>query len=106
MSPDRSEPVRTDDRGCLQWVLAVPVVILDLLAAGFCFYAVTIRPHDAWDRDAVDGIIAMCVLTIATSAVTVLFLVVPSVRRVMNRWWFAPPLVLAGLATVRWALLG
>ncbi|MFF3147274.1 hypothetical protein ACFVRU_37525, partial [Streptomyces sp. NPDC057927] len=73
-----------NDRGCLRLVLAVPLILLTLVAAYFCWTALTIRPSGPWDDDAYAGIVLSCVLTIgAAGAVAVLWLL-PSVRRVMG----------------------
>lgn len=54
-----------DDRGCLRLVLAVPLTLLTLIAAYFCWTALTITPSGTWDDDAYAGIVLSCVLTIA-----------------------------------------
>ncbi|WP_030350790.1 hypothetical protein [Streptomyces scopuliridis] len=99
-------PSTTDDQGCLRQVLAVPLVILQLLAAWCCYTALTIRPSGPWDDDARAGIALSCALTLATSALALLITVVPSVRRTMGPWWLVPPLVLGVAAAVRWVLGG
>jgi hypothetical protein len=91
-----------DDRGCLRAVLAVPVLLLTLIAAYFCWTALTIRPSGSWDDDAYAGITLSCVVTIgATAAVTALWLM-PSVRRVIPWWWISPSLLLGIAAGVQW----
>jgi hypothetical protein len=45
-------------------VLAVPLVLLTLIAAYFCRMALTISPSGSWDDDAYAGIVLSCVLTI------------------------------------------
>ncbi|MCX4822641.1 hypothetical protein OG883_22625 [Streptomyces sp. NBC_01142] len=100
---DHSETEQTDDRGCLRWVVGIPLVILYVLAAGLCYTALTIRPTGPWDDGAYAGIISSCLLAIAVSTVALLITVVPSsVRLAMGRWWLAPPLILAAVATLRW----
>jgi hypothetical protein len=106
MRPVPTEATQSEDQGCLRQVLAVPLVILYLLAAGFCYYALAIRPSGTWDKDAYAGIVLSCLLTIVVSAVTLLITVVPSVRRVMGHWWMAPPLLLTAVSAVRWISLG
>lgn len=103
---DRSGTTRTvEDQGCLRWVMAVPLVILYAVAAGCCYYALTIRPSGIWDKDAYGAITLSCFFTIAVSAVALLITVVPpSVRHAMGRGWLVPPLVLAAVAAARWAL--
>ncbi len=39
-----------DDRGCLRPVLAVPLLPLTVIAADFCWTALTIRPSGPWDH--------------------------------------------------------
>ncbi|MGR3936490.1 hypothetical protein [Streptomyces sp. BRA346] len=107
MLEDRTEAATSaEDQGCLRWVLAVPLVILHLIAAFFCYTALTIEPSGSWDDDARAGIVLACVLTLGASALAALITVMPSVRRVMGPWWLAPPLVLGAVAAVRWGLLG
>jgi ABC-type sulfate transport system permease component len=102
--PEASRPA--EDDGCLRWVLAVPLAILNLIAAWFLSMALTIRPSGSWDDDARAGIVLSCVLTLATSGLALAITVVPAVRRVMGPWWAAPPLVLGAAAAIRWALVG
>jgi hypothetical protein len=95
-----------DDRGCLRVVLAVPLILLTLIAAYFCWTAVTIRPSGPWDDDAYAGIVLSCVLTIGAAAAAAALWVLPPVRRVMRWWWVGPALLLGVVAGVRWALGG
>ncbi|MFC9246869.1 hypothetical protein ACFT7S_23585 [Streptomyces sp. NPDC057136] len=95
----------TDDRGCLRRVLGVPLVLLHLMAAAFCWTALTIRASGPWDDGALAGIELSCMLTIAIGAVALLITAAPSVRRAMGPWWFAPPVALIATAVVRWVLL-
>ncbi|MFE6701091.1 hypothetical protein [Streptomyces sp. NPDC057718] len=97
----------SEDDGCLRWVMAVPLGLLNLLAAGLCYSAWTIRPSGVWDRDAHGAITLLCFLTIAVSVITLLITVAPpTVRRAMGPWWLAPPLVLGAVAAARWVLGG
>ncbi|MEU6243822.1 hypothetical protein [Streptomyces sp. NPDC047024] len=91
-----------DDRGALRLVFAVPLILLTLVAAYFCWTALTIRPSGSWDDDAYVGIVLSCVLAIgAAGAATGLWLL-PSVRRVMGWGWVVPAVVLGVVAGVRW----
>ncbi|MFJ8943723.1 hypothetical protein ACIRG4_10700 [Streptomyces sp. NPDC102395] len=99
-------PPVDDDRGCLRLVLAVPLTLLTLIAAYFCWTALTISPSGSWDDDAYAGIVLSCVLTIASAAAAVALWLVPSVRRVTPWWWILPALLLASVAAVRWAVGG
>ncbi|QXE38151.1 hypothetical protein KQY30_31895 [Streptomyces sp. GMY02] len=67
--------------------MAVPLVLLYTVAAGCCYYAVTICPSGTWDKNDYAAISPLCLLTIATSALALLLTVAPaSVRRAMGRW--------------------
>ncbi|MER5341427.1 hypothetical protein ABT030_14060 [Streptomyces mirabilis] len=95
-----------NDRGCLRLVLAVPLILLTLVAAYFCWTALTIRPSGPWDDDAYAGIVLSCVLAIgAAGAVAVLWLL-PSVRRIMGWWWVGPAVLLSVIAVIRWVTGG
>ncbi|MFJ2396419.1 hypothetical protein ACIOTI_27180 [Streptomyces sp. NPDC087843] len=94
------------DRGCLRLVLVVPLILLTLAAAYFCWTALTIRPSGPWDDDAYAGIVLSCVLSIgAAGAVAVLWLL-PSVRRTMRWWWVGPAVLLGVIAAIRWVTGG
>jgi hypothetical protein len=95
-----------DDRGCLRVVLAVPLIVLTLIAAYFCWTAWTITPSGTWDDDAYAGIVLSCVVTIAAAVAAAALWLVPSVRRAMPWWWILPPLLLAVVAGARWAVGG
>ncbi|WP_328666982.1 hypothetical protein OG905_08015 [Streptomyces sp. NBC_00322] len=93
-----------DDRGCLCLVLAVPLTLLTLIAAFFCWTALTMRPSGPWGDEAYTGIVLSCVFTIgAAGAATGLWLF-PSVRRVMGWGWVVPALLLGVVAGMRWGL--
>ncbi|MER5894573.1 hypothetical protein [Streptomyces sp. NPDC001876] len=97
----------TEDGGCLRWVMAVPLGMLHLLAAGLCYSALTIRPSGVWDKDAYGAITLLCFLTIAVGVIAlVITLAPPTVRRAMGPWWLLPPLILSAIAVARWALGG
>ncbi|PKW11014.1 hypothetical protein SAMN05428944_1779 [Streptomyces sp. 1222.5] len=94
-----------DDRGDVRRVLAVPVTLLTLVAAFFCWAALVTRPNGPWDDGAYAGVAAACLLTLAAAgAVTALWLF-PSVRRAMGWAWAAPALTLAAVAALRLAWL-
>jgi hypothetical protein len=99
-----NDPSRVDDdRGCLLLVLAVPLALLTLIAAYFCWTALSIRPSGPWDEDAYAGIVLSCVLTIGAAAAAAAVWALPPVRRVMRWWWVGPALLLGVVAAVRWA---
>ncbi|MFF9621710.1 hypothetical protein [Streptomyces griseosporeus] len=90
------------DRGCLRFVLAVPLLLFTLLAAYFCWTALTIRPSGTWDEEAYGGITLSCALTVGAAAAGAGFQLLPTVRRVMP-WWVVSPVLLLGLvAGLRW----
>ncbi|NEB81104.1 hypothetical protein G3I40_38740 [Streptomyces sp. SID14478] len=90
------------DRGCLRLVLAVPFALLTLVAAYFCWTALTIRPSGSWDDDAYRGIEVSCLATVFLAGAVVLLWLLPSVRRVMSWPWTAPAAALVAVAVVRW----
>ncbi|GHF08291.1 hypothetical protein GCM10017776_27170 [Streptomyces griseoluteus] len=53
---------RDDDRW-LATVFAVPLALLTLVSAYFCWTALTVRPSGAWDDDAYAGIVLACVMS-------------------------------------------
>ncbi|MFI5687257.1 hypothetical protein [Streptomyces sp. NPDC051636] len=95
-----------DDRGCLRLVLAVPLFLLTVIAAYFCWTALTIRPSGPWDDDAYTGIILSCVLTMGAAGAAAVLWVLPPVRRVMRWWCIGPALLLAVVTSVRWGMGG
>ncbi|MFH9553605.1 hypothetical protein [Streptomyces sp. NPDC017435] len=95
-----------DDRGCLRLVLAVPLTLLTLIAAYFCWTALTITPSGPWDDDAYAGITLSCVLTIAAAGSAAALWLLPSIRRALPWWWLLPSLLLGTVAGVRWAVGG
>lgn len=100
-------PSRTaDDRHWLATVYALPVVLLTLVSAYFCWTALTIRPSGAWDDDAYAGIVLACVMGVGAAGVAAVVWVLPPVRRVLGWGWVVPALVLGVVAGVRWALGG
>ncbi|MET8692501.1 hypothetical protein ACFTT0_02065 [Streptomyces bauhiniae] len=101
-----SPHVEDDDRGCLVMVLAVPIVLLTLVSAYFCWTALTIRPSGTWDDDAYAGIVLACVMSVGASGVAAAVWVLPGVRRVLGWGWVVPALVLGVVAGVRWAVGG
>ncbi|MFB7996531.1 hypothetical protein ACFC4G_27350 [Streptomyces sp. NPDC056002] len=98
-------PARPDgERGCLRVVLALPFGVLTLIAAYFCWTAMSIRPSGSWDDDAYGGIVLSCVVTVAAAGSATALWLLPSVRRVVGWGWVAPALVLGVTAAVRWAV--
>lgn len=93
-----------DDRGCLRLVLAVPFVLLTLIAAYFRRTALTIQPSGPWDDDAYAGVVLSCALTIGAADAATALWVLPPVRRGMRWWWAGPALLLGVIATARWAM--
>jgi hypothetical protein len=95
-----------DDRGCLRLVLAVPLVLLTLLAVCFCWAALTIRPSGSWDDDAYAGITLACVLAIGAAGAVVGVWLLPSVRRLLGWWWVGPAVVSGLVAVIRYVGAG
>ncbi|MFJ6904823.1 hypothetical protein ACWERF_05570 [Streptomyces griseoluteus] len=95
-----------DDRRSLATVFAVPLILLTLVSACFCWTALTIRPAGVWDDDAYAGIVLACVMSAGAAAVAVAVWVVPAARRVLGPGWVVPALVLGVVAGVRWATGG
>ncbi|MEU9303893.1 hypothetical protein [Streptomyces sp. NPDC048269] len=89
-----------EDRGCLQWVLGVPLVLLYLPAAYFCFLTLfgQVEPGDDRAREDVrfmaDVSVVLCLLGL-------LITITPVFRRTLGRWWFATPFLLAAVAYLR-----
>ncbi|MDX3382710.1 hypothetical protein PV682_14705 [Streptomyces niveiscabiei] len=96
-----SSPV-DDDRGCLRFVLAVPLAGLTLIAAYFCWTALTISPSGTWDDDAYAGIVLSCVVTVGAAGAAGGLWLVPWVRRAVPWWWLLPVLLAGAVAGVRW----
>ncbi|MFE5684687.1 hypothetical protein [Streptomyces sp. NPDC056512] len=80
--------------------------MLSVIAAYFCWTAMTIRPSGSWDDDAYGGIVLSCVVTLAAAGSAVALWLLPSVRRVMGWAWIAPVTVLGVAAAVRWGISG
>ncbi|MET9804239.1 hypothetical protein [Streptomyces sp. NPDC006368] len=98
------QPYHPDqDRKALRWVLAVPLVILHVLSAGCCYYALATRPGNAVDTAAVDAIVLLSVMTILLSACALAITLTPSARRSLGSWWLVPPAAMILLAALRWA---
>jgi hypothetical protein len=95
-----------DDRGCLHLVLAVPLVLLTLVAVSCCRAALTIRPSGSWDDDAYAGIVLACVLSIGAAGSLVGMWLLPSVRRVMGWWWVGPAVVPGVIVGIRYVAVG
>ncbi|MFE1886195.1 hypothetical protein [Streptomyces diastatochromogenes] len=95
-----------NDRGRIRLVLAVPLTLLTLTAAFFCWTALTIRPSGPWDDEAYGGIVLSCVLTLTAAAAVLLLRLLPSVRRFLGWGWVTPALALGVVAAVRWAGVG
>lgn len=95
-----------DDRGSLRLVLAAPLTLLTLIAAYFCWTALTITPSGTWDDDAYAGIVLSSVLTLAAAGSAAALWLSPSVRRTMPWWWLLPALLLGTVAGARWVVGG
>ncbi len=93
-----------EDRGCLQWVLGVPLGLLYVPAVYFCVLLLSAEVDPGDDRMRADmqsgahAVYAICL-------VGLLVCLFPVYRRTMNRWWYALPLLLAAVAWIRIATL-
>ncbi|MGW7330020.1 hypothetical protein ACWGIU_15785 [Streptomyces sp. NPDC054840] len=88
------------DRGCLQWVLGIPLALSYVPALFTCYAALAMWPEP--DDDLLRGevrFLAGCCLVLCL--VGLLITITPLFRRTMGRWWFALPLLLATVAYVR-----
>ncbi|MFB7620541.1 hypothetical protein [Kitasatospora sp. NPDC056181] len=94
-----------EDRGCLRWVLGVPLVLIHAVNAVVVFSAVRFGPAGDWDDQGYAGLTVACGCAIALSLLGLAVTAIPSVRRAMGPWWFAPPAVLGVIALVRAAAL-
>ncbi|MET9469365.1 hypothetical protein ABZY44_32140 [Streptomyces sp. NPDC006544] len=90
-----------EDRGCLRWVLGVPLGLIHLLNLTAVCGALFAGPRGEWDDDGYAGVGAMCFVSVCLSVLGLLVTLLPSVRRAMGAWWFAPPLLLGLIALVR-----
>ncbi|MFF4100890.1 hypothetical protein [Streptomyces sp. NPDC001903] len=95
-----------EDRGCLQWVLGVPLGLIHLLNAIAVFAALYAGPQGEWDDQGYAGVGAMCLIAMSLSVLGLLITVIPAVRRTMGPWWLAPPLILGLTAFIRAETLG
>ncbi|WP_327263871.1 hypothetical protein OG444_22445 [Streptomyces sp. NBC_01232] len=89
-----------EDRGCLQWVLGIPLALGYVPAVFTCYAALTLRaePGDEVMRDTV-RFMSGCSLVLCL--VGLLVTITPLFRRTMGRWWFAAPFLLATVAYFR-----
>ncbi|MCX5199078.1 hypothetical protein OOK31_35220 [Streptomyces sp. NBC_00249] len=91
------------DRGCLRWVLGVPLVLLYLPAAYLCYIALAMTPDgppSPYDPER-DTIRLTAGMSIGLCLVGLLLTAVPVFHRTMGRWWYAGPFLLAAIAYVR-----
>ncbi|MFG2975354.1 hypothetical protein ACGFYY_20525 [Streptomyces sp. NPDC048331] len=89
-----------EDRGCLQWVLGIPLALSYVPALFTCCTALSMRPDP--DDDVLRGdvrFLAGCSLVLCL--VGLLITITPLFLRTMGRWWFALPFLLATVAYVR-----
>ncbi|MEV6840644.1 hypothetical protein AB0N17_40270 [Streptomyces sp. NPDC051133] len=99
--PRTPRPTGPDDGRRANRVLAVPVTLLTLVTAFFCWAALVTRPAGPWDDGAYAGIAVACLVALvaATGALGLWLLS----RRALGWAWAAPALILAAVAAVRWA---
>ncbi|MFC9296442.1 hypothetical protein ACFTWH_12375 [Streptomyces sp. NPDC057011] len=95
-----------EDRGCLRWVLGVPLTLIHALNAGAVALAVFAGPQGEWDHQGYEGVSAMCLISLCLSVLGLALTLIPSVRRAMGLWWLAPPVILGLIAFIRGETLG
>ncbi|MEV7444856.1 hypothetical protein ACFCYI_10300 [Streptomyces sp. NPDC056257] len=89
-----------EDRGCLQWVLGVPLVLLYVPAAFACYVALALRPGSPYDPVRDDArFMGNC--SVVLCLLGLMITITPVFRRTMGRWWFAVPFLLATVAYFR-----
>ncbi|MEU7731071.1 hypothetical protein AB0B78_38600 [Streptomyces sp. NPDC040724] len=89
-----------EDRGCLQWVLGVPLALVYVPAVLFCYAALEMQP-DPYDYRVREDIRFMAGISLVFCLVGLLITITPVFRRTMGRWWFALPFLLATVAYFR-----
>ncbi|KMO99596.1 hypothetical protein ACS04_00980 [Streptomyces roseus] len=87
-----------EDRGCLQWVLGVPLVLVHLPALYLCTLLLAADPIAAEDHRARDEALSMGVVALCLCFAGLFLSLLPVYRRTMNRWWYALPLTLGTVA--------
>ncbi|GAA1586233.1 hypothetical protein ACIQV2_31900 [Streptomyces globosus] len=93
------------DRGCLQWVLGVPLGLVYLPAAYLCLLLLRAdpAPDDVRLRDDME-VQAYAVMGFAFAGL--LLSMLPVYLRTVSRWWYAVPVVLGLAAWLRTAAPG
>ncbi|MFJ3927793.1 hypothetical protein [Streptomyces sp. NPDC090022] len=90
-----------EDRGCLRWVLGVPLALVHAVAALFCYATLAMRPDGPEDHRTRLDIEASATAVLLVSLTALLITVLPPFRRTLGRWWYAVPLLLSLVAVVR-----
>ncbi|MFC9296443.1 hypothetical protein ACFTWH_12380 [Streptomyces sp. NPDC057011] len=94
-----------EDQGCLRWVLGLPLGVVHAVNAFLVYSALRYGPQAEWDDQGYAGTTAVCLLALALSVLGLLITLIPTFRRTLGMWWFAPPLVLGAIAWIRMATL-
>ncbi|MFE2325758.1 hypothetical protein ACFXD5_17850 [Streptomyces sp. NPDC059385] len=94
-----------EDRGCLQWVLGIPLGLLNAVNGLLVYAAVRYGPQAEWDDQGYAGTAAACLFALMLSVLALLITLIPTFRRTLGLWWFAPPIVMGVIAWVRIATL-
>ncbi|THA80187.1 hypothetical protein [Streptomyces sp. A0592] len=89
-----------EDRGCLRWVLGIPLVVLYVPAVYSCFLALAMRPASPYDQLRDDARF-MGGFSVFLCLLGLLITITPLYRRTMGRWWFAAPVLIATTAYFR-----
>ncbi|WP_327284782.1 MULTISPECIES: hypothetical protein [unclassified Streptomyces] len=90
-----------EDRGCLRWVLGVPLGLIYLPAVYICVLLLMADPIAPLDHRMRDDAHTMGVVAVCISFAGLLLSLLPVYRRTMNRWWYAVPVVLGAIAYIR-----
>ncbi|MFD9523415.1 hypothetical protein [Streptomyces sp. NPDC059979] len=96
----REDIDRPEDRGCLQWVLGVPLALVYVPAVFLCYATLAMQPEPYGDRVR-EEIRFAAGLSLCFCLLGLLITITPLFRRTLGRWWFALPLLLATVAYVR-----
>ncbi|MFF8260063.1 hypothetical protein [Streptomyces virginiae] len=89
-----------EDRGCLRWVLGIPLVVLYVPAVYACYIAMAVRPDSPYDRLREDARF-MGGFSVVLCLLGLLITITPLYRRTMGRGWFAAPVLIATIAYFR-----
>ncbi|MEU2390672.1 hypothetical protein [Streptomyces sp. NPDC007369] len=93
-----------EDRGCLQWVLGVPLALIYVPAAYFTVLML-LSETGTVDDHVRDSMRTTAHVVIAISFFGLLVSLLPVYRRTVSRWWYLVPLGIGLTAYLRAELL-